>query len=155
MTIGKVTDAVLTIDPITGLYDINIGPDGDIETADFFDTAIIYGLLGERRASKEEVLDARYRRGWIGNEGRDFENGSKLWLFENSRFTVSNFARIADEARKSQQHLVDDGFAVSIEVESISIDTTRNKLVLALDIRRSLDKVERRLFDLWDNTGIR
>ena len=155
MTIGKVTDAVLTIDPATGLYDINIGANGDIETADFFDTSILYGLFGERRASKEEVLDARYRRGWIGNEGRDFENGSKLWLFENSRFTVTNFARIADEARKALQWLVDDGHAVSIEVASVTIDASKNKLILALDIKRSLDKVERRFFDLWDNTGIR
>jgi len=155
MTIGKVTDAVLTIDPTTGLYDINIDANGDIETADFFDTSILYGVYGERRASKEEVLDARYRRGWIGNEGRDFENGSKLWLFENSRFTVSNFARIADEARKGQQNLVDDGFAVSIKVASVTIDTSKNKLILALDIKRSLDKVERRFFDLWENTGTR
>ena len=87
--------------------------------------------------------------------GRDFDNGSKLWLIENSRFTVSNFARIADEVRKGQQNLVDDGFAVSIEVASVTIDTAKNKLILALDIKRSLDKVERRFFDLWENTGIR
>lgn len=155
MTVKAVTDAVLTIDPVTQRYDINIDAQGDIETADFFDTSILYSIFGERRANKDEVLDARYRRGWIGSEGKDFENGSKLWLFEQSRMTATNIARIADEIKKSLQWLVDDGFAVSLIVESVSVDTTRNKLVLALDIRRSADKVERRFFDLWDNTGKR
>lgn len=153
MTTNSVTDAVLTIDPTTNLYDINIDAQGDIETADFFDTSILYSIFGERRANKDEVLDARYRRGWIGNEGKDFENGSKLWLFEQSRITATTLSRIADEIKKSLQWLVDDGFAVSLIVESVTIDTKRNKLVLTLDIRRSADKVERRFFDLWDNTG--
>ena len=153
MTINAVTDAVLTIDPATLLYDINIDAQGDIETADFFDTSILYSIFGERRANKDEVLDARYRRGWIGSEGKDFENGSKVWLFEQSRITATNLARIADEVKKSLQWLVDDGLAVSLIVESVTVDTKRNKLVLTLDIRRSADKVERRFFDLWDNTG--
>jgi len=155
VTVNAVTDAVLTIDVATQLYDINIDAQGDIETADFFDTSILYSIFGERRANKDEVLDARYRRGWIGSEGKDFENGSKLWLFEQSRITATNLARIADEVKKSLQWLVDDGFAVSLIVESVTVDTKRNKLVLALDIRRSADKVERRFFDLWDNTGRR
>jgi len=67
MTIGTVTDAVLTIDNITQLYDINIDAQGDIETADFFDTSILYSLFGERRANKDEIVDASLRRGWIGN----------------------------------------------------------------------------------------
>lgn len=155
MTVNAATDAVLTIDPATQLYDINIDAQGDIETADFFDTSILYSIFGERRANNDEVLDARYRRGWIGNEGKDFENGSKLWLFEQSRITATNLARIADEVKKSLQWLVDDGFAVSLIVESVTVDTKRNKLVLALDIRRSADKVDRQLFDLWENTGRR
>lgn len=154
MTINAVTDAVLTIDPVTRLYDINIDAQGDIETADFFDTSLLYSLFGERRANKDEVVDARLRRGWIGNEGKDFENGSKLWLFQQARITATNLSRIADEAKKALRWLVDDGFAVSIEAE-VTIDISRNKLILILDIRRSFDKVERRFFDLWDNTGKR
>lgn len=155
MTINAVTDAVLTIDPETQLYDINIDAQGDIETADFFDTSLLYSLFGERRANKDEVVDARLRRGWIGNEGKDFENGSKLWLFQQARITATNLSRIADEAKKALQWLVDDGHAVSIEVEEVTVDSRRNKLVLILNIRRSFDKVERRFFDLWDNTGKR
>jgi phage gp46-like protein len=155
MAINAVTDAVLTIDKTTQLYDINIDADGDIETADFFDTSILYSLFGERRANENEVLDASRRRGWIGNENKDFENGSKLWLFEQARITATNLARIADEAKKSLQWLVDDGFAVSLQVAEVTVDTKLNKLILVLDIRRSFDVVERKFFELWDNTGKR
>ena len=155
MTIGKVTDAVLSIDPTTQLYDISIGSNGDILTDDFFDTSILYSLFGERRASPDEIIDANRRRGWIGNEGKDFENGSKLWLFEQAKITATNLQRIADEAKKALQWLVDDGFAVSIEVEGVTIDSNRDKIVLILVIRRSRDKIDRRLFDLWDSTGKR
>lgn len=173
MTINAVTDAVLTKDKTTQgfpytfpiifgnnfrsnpLYDINIDADGDIETEDFFDTSILYSLFGERRANENEVLDASRRRGWIGNENKDFENGSKLWLFEQSRITATNLARIADEAKKSLQWLVDDGFAVSLQVAEVTVDTKLNKLILVLDIRRSFDVVERKFFELWDNTGKR
>jgi len=68
---------------------------------------------------------------------------------------VTNFGRIADEANKALEWLVDDGFAVSIEVESVTVDSNRDKIVLVLLIRRSRDKVDRRLVDLWDNTGRR
>lgn len=155
MTVGATTDAVLTIDPVTGLHDINFDANGDIETADFFDTSILYGFFGERRANPDEVVDARLRRGWIGNEGQDFENGSKLWLFEQARVTGTNLARIANEAILAQQNLVDDGFAVFIGNAVVTVDTSRARIVLALDIARSRDNVERRFFDLWENTGRR
>jgi len=147
------TDAVLTIDPATQLYDINLDENGDIATDDFFDTSILYSLFGERRASPDEVVDADRRRGWIGNEDEDFENGSKLWLLEQSRLTASNLSRIEDEAKKALQWLVDDGFAVAIEDVTTSLG--RGKILLSVTIRRSRDKVDKRLFELWQNTGIR
>ena len=146
-------DAVLTIDPATRLYDIDIASNGDIETADFLDTAILYSLFGERRASSFEVSDARYRRGWIGNEGNEFENGSKLWLYSQSRITRTILAHIEDEAAKSLEWLVSDGLAVAISNVSASVSSGR--VLLNLTIERSADKVERRYYELWNNTGIR
>lgn len=143
------TDAVLRIDENTGLYDINIGADGDIETADFFDTAILYSIFGEKRASSDEVVEPQLRRGWIGND--DFENGSKIWLFSQARLTRSVINRIEDEAMRSLEWLVEDGLAVSIDQASVNFSD--GKLALSLTIRRSRDKVERRLFTLWENTG--
>ena len=145
------TDAVLTK---TGAnFDININGDGDIETDDFFDTSILYSLFGERRANEDEVTEARLRRGWIGNEGKDFENGSKLWLFQQARLTRTNLSRIEDEARKALQWLVDDGFAVAIE--EVTATPKQRGTELSVDIRRTRDIVEPRLFNLWQNTGIR
>ena len=145
------TDAVLT--RVNGYYDISINGDGDIETDDFFDTSILYSLFGERRANEDEVTEAQLRRGWIGNEGKDFENGSKLWLFQQARLTRTNLSRIEDEARKALQWLVDDGFATAIE--DVIAAPGPEGLELSINIRRTRDIVEPRLFKLWQNTGIR
>lgn len=147
------TDVVLTIDPTTQLYDISIGADGDIVTDDFFDTSLLYSLLGERRADSSEVVEPQLRRGWIGSEGKDFENGSKLWLFEQARLTRTNLNRIEDEARKALQWMVDDGFVIS--VDQVTATNKNGKVVLEIVIRRSRSEVERRFFDLWQNTGLR
>lgn len=147
------TDAVLTIDATTQLYDITIGADGDILTDDFFDTSLLYSLLGERRADPSEVVEPQLRRGWIGSEGKDFEDGSKLWLFEQARVTRSNLNRIEDEARKALQWLVDDGLVVS--VDEVTATVKSGKITLEIVIRRSRSKVERRFFTLWQNTGLR
>ncbi len=147
-------DAVLRIDIRTGLYDISIDDDGGIEVDDFFDTAILYSIYGERRANEREVVPPNLRRGWIGNihSRSDFENGSKLWLFEQARLNRSIMNRIADEARKALQWLVDDGLAESIDGAEV---ITRNGIIfLSVTIRRSNDRIDNRLFDLWENTGV-
>jgi len=105
-------DAVLKIDPLSQFYDLSIDSSGDIETSDFFDTSILYSIFGEKRASPDEVVEPQLRRGWIGNTA-DFENGSKLWLFSQERITRDVLNRIQDEAAKSLQWLVNEGFAVS------------------------------------------
>lgn len=147
------TDAVLTVNVTTGLFDIGISANGDIDTDNFFDTAILYSLFGERRASSFEVSDARYRRGWIGNEGVDFENGSKLWQYSQARVTRTILSRIEDEALKSLEWMVEDKIAVAIV--DVSAVLNSGKVLLNLTIERSGDKVERRFFELWNNTGIR
>ena len=144
------TDAVLTIDPQTGLYDFSIGPDGDILTEDFFDTAILYSLFGERRASSDEMVEPQQRRGWIGNSA-DFENGSKLWLLRQARLTRENLNRIQDEAAKSLAWLVSDGYAASIDNPVASV--SNGNVTLNVTIRRSRDKVIRKFYTLWENTG--
>jgi len=146
-------DAVLTVDTTTGLFDISIDSDGDILTDDFFDTAILYSLFGERRASSSEVSEARLRRGWIGSEFSDFENGSKLWLLSQARITRTILSRVEDEAAKALQWLVDDGLAVAIS--DVTATVSDGNVELELTIERSTDNVERRFFELWQNTGIR
>ena len=144
------SDAVLTIDSTTGFYDFSLDANGDIDTKDFFDTSILYSLFGERRASADEVVEAPFRRGWIGNDP-DFENGSKLWLFEQARVTRENLNRIEDEAIKALSWLVTDGYAVAID--DVIVTISNGAIFLNLTIRRSRDKITREFFILWETTG--
>lgn len=140
------TDAVLTDD----LYDIQIDADGDILTDDFFDTSLLYSIFGERRASPSEVVEPQQRRGWIGNSA-DFENGSKVWLLSQARLTRSTLNRAQDEIRKALQWLIDDGYAVSID--RVAVGVVGGRIQADVVIRRSRDKVDRRFYTLWENTG--
>ena len=149
MTVG--IDAYLQ--SIAGdLYDIDIDENGDIKSQDFFDSAILVSIFGERRANEAEVLQSHMRRGWIGNEGTpDFEIGSKIWIYEQARLTRSVLNGITTSARQSLQWLIDDGYASSIGVESVLTATGVN---LNVTIHRPNSKVEHRYYTLWDNTGV-
>lgn len=131
-----------------GYYDIQLDSVGDIKTQEFFTTAILYSLFGERRASPDEIVEPVLRRGWIGNSG--YENGSKLWLLYQARLTTSTLNRIEDEAVKALQWLVDDGFAVSID--EVNTEIRERRLLLELTISRSRDEVFRKSYDVWENT---
>ena len=140
------TDAVLTVSGSSGFYDLNIDGSGDIESDDFFDTSILYSIFGEKRASGNEMVEPQQRRGWIGNG--TFENGSKLWLLSQARMTRDTLNKLEDEAEKALQWLVDDGLAVSIDDVTASVTGQ-----LSVTISRSRDKVDRKFFTLWENTG--
>jgi phage gp46-like protein len=136
-----------------GAFDIKVGADGDIETADFFDTAIYVSLFSDRRANESEVLESHRRRGWIGNEYTPgFEGGSKLWLFEQSRLTRTVVNEVEDAAREALQWFVDDEFAVAIRKSDLRVTTTG--LSLEIVIERPYGKVEKRYFELWEGTGL-
>lgn len=144
-------DAVLTVNPTTCLYDFSIGADGDIVTEAFFDTAILYSLFGEQRATEAQVPDPFQRRGWIGNAGTTYQNGSLLWLYDQERITRTVMNSIEDEAKRALQWLVDDGFAVRILGATATINNDR--LLLRVTIERSRDNIETKLFDVWERTG--
>ena len=134
-----------------GVYDIQIGFNGDVETEDSFDTAILVSLLTERRANESEVLLSHLRRGWIGNEhtpGVDI--GSKLWLFDQSRLTRTVMNQIEVEAANALQWLVDNDLAVAV---SASVTSTVDSVTLVVNIQRDNSVTERRFFELWNATG--
>lgn len=142
-------DAILT-KKAAGYYDMDIGADGDIVTRASLDTAILYSLFGERRASADEMPLPQLRRGWIGNDSTS-ENGSKLWLFTQERLTRSTLNRIEDEAKKGLSWLVSDGLAVAID--DVSAYILGGRPFLDVTIRRSRDTVDRISYDLWEMTG--
>ena len=144
-------DAVLT--ETSDGFDFNIDANGDIETDNFFDTAIQMSLFCERRATDSEVGPSHKRRGWIGNEqGNGFEIGSKLWLFEQERVTRSLLSSIEKAALNGLQWLIDDGYATNIESDA---QLSTGRVTLNVTIERPNSKVEHRFFELWEKSGVR
>lgn len=136
-----------------GLYDIQISQDGDILTNDAFDASIIVSLLSDRRANESEVAVSHFRRGWIGNERTPgIEMGSKLWLYEQSRLNRTSLNGVNDAAVQALQWFVTDGFADKIE--SVVPVATSSGIRLDITIRRPNSIVEKRFFNLWENTAL-
>ena len=145
-----ITDLKITQSP-SGTFDLSLSESGDFETVNSLDSSILYAIYGERRASDSEVPISQYRRGWIGNEGEDFENGSKLWLFEQSRITLTVLSDISKVANESLDYLVVDGFCNKVQTNAF----LENQIVkLRIQIFISPSEVETRVFELWKNTGI-
>ena len=71
-----------------------------------------------------------------------------LLLFTDN-FLASYLEKL--EALKSLQWLVKDNYATSIDQVVASV--VNDKVVLDITIRRSRDKVIRRFYELWENTG--
>lgn len=153
---GREIDAVL-VRQDNGTYDIEI-VDGDINTKDSFDTAIIVSVLSDRRANESEALLSERRRGWIGNEYTPgFEIGSKLWLFEQSRLTRQTINQAADVVRDSLLWMVEEGLAVTItnvRAEFLPPSSPQIGADIIVEIERSNSKVEQRYFDFWPQTAV-
>jgi len=143
------TDAQLQ--ETNGIYDIVIDSVGDIQSKDFFDTAILMSLFCERRASSSEMPTSRLRRGWVGNESTPgFEIGSKLWLFEQSRLTRSVLNGLGSVAKEGLNWMVEDGIASSVDASALLQDGV---VKLNITITRPNSTVVNRYYDLWENTG--
>lgn len=139
------SDAVLI--KTGGIYDFQLDANGDIDTADMFDTAILMSIYCERRASASEVPISSQRRGWIGNESfDDFENGSKFWLYQQARATRTILNGIVTAVQNGLQWFVDDGIATSVAV-------TAELNGLTVVIERPNSNVDRRYYEIWNNTG--
>lgn len=148
MSIGYDADLV----EVDGIYDFQIDADGDIKTTDFFDTAILMSLWCERRANSSDMPINNTRRGWIGNESfENFENGSKLWLYEQARITRDTLNGIETAVSNGLQWFIDEGIATNIEV---STELQNSKILLLVIIERPNSNVDRRYYELWNNTGL-
>jgi phage gp46-like protein len=151
MSVGKTTDAVLAADT-TGLYDFSLDASGDILTEDFFDTGILMSIFCERRAIASEMPASHLRRGWIGNESTPgFEIGSKVWLYEQARLTRATLNGINSVIKESLQWMIDDNIA--LEIAAASTLSQNNSITVEVTVTRPNSKVEKRYFELWENTG--
>jgi len=144
----------VVLQEIPGGWDLKIGPDGDFESADSLDTYIVVALFSDARADESEIAEPKRRRGWIGNEETPgFELGSKVWLYEQSRLTGSSIRGVEFEARNALRSMVGEGIAVAIGSATVSVEG--EGATLEVPIQRTPDVVERRYFELWNNTGAR
>lgn len=145
------TDVVLN--NAKGYYDFEWTESGDISTDQTLDTYILMCLFEEVRATPAEMPESNRRRGWVGNESTPgFEQGAKAWLFEQERTTGTVLAELGPVIRNGLQPMIDEGIAVSVEVETPFL--RGGKVCVFINLGRDGSKVDRRFFELWDNTGI-
>lgn len=144
------TDVILNTNK--GYYDFDWTESGDISTAQSLDTYILMCIFEEVRATPAEIPESNRRRGWLGNESTPgFQQGSKAWQFEQERVTGTVLAELGVVIRNGLQPLIDEGIAVSVEVETPFL--RNGNICVFINLGRDGSKVDRRFFELWNNTG--
>jgi phage gp46-like protein len=146
------SDAVLSR-PEHDYVDFTIGQDGGIVVDDFFDSAILVSIYEEKRAAVEEVEPPELRRGWMGNisNQNNFERGSKIWLYEQSRLDRDIMSAIETAADEALAWFVTDGLALSVVTKVTIASSGAINLNIQLQRPGSIT-INRDLF-LWDNSG--
>lgn len=144
------TDVVMT-ENADGIYDFSWTDDGDIETSESLDTAILMSIFCEQRALASEIPTASQRRGWIGNESTpNFEMGSKLWLFEQERITATMLSEIGRVLTNAFDWMIEDDIAVAASAEAA---LNGGDIVTSVTLERSSSEVDKKFYTLWNNTG--
>ncbi len=140
------SDVLLSAD-----YDLQLSPEGDLLTEDSFDTALLMSIFCEVRAAASEVPDAANRRGWIGNEYTPgYEQGSKLWLYEQARVTRTTLNGAESAIRNGLQWMIDDGLALAIDVRA---SLSGGAVAVDVVLTHSDSTVTQRRYNTWSNTG--
>ncbi len=135
-----------------GIYDINIGADGDLEATTGLDTAFLLSFFAERRASPEEVPVPFLRRGWWGNAFTaplDHEIGSKLWLLYTASASAETATRAADYTRQAFQWFVTDNLFRRLDVTA---EHTFDTVKINITLTNQGNNIETKHFDLLNQT---
>lgn len=149
------SDILLKYDEAKKIYDINFTAEGDLETSDSFDTAILMSIYCFVRATAGEVEPSQRRRGdWSNtlNENSEYEVGSKLWLKEQSKLNDDCLNDLEDLARQGLQWLIDDGYLKDIEINAVA-DASNRGAILSVKLIRFDDSFETKLYNMWELTG--
>ena len=136
-------------------FDISIGSNGDFEIETGFNTAIIMSVFCERRAQPYEVSTPRYRRGWWGNTTRTdgHEDGSRLWLLEQSRLTTGTLRLAEKYTEEALQWLTEDVDLKSFQVSADAVLVNNEPSVrLSINLLRKNNASESLYFTVWSNT---
>lgn len=117
-------------------------------------TAVILSLFCDRRAEADDELpdNTGDRRGWWADAWPDVDGdkyGSRLWLLAREKQVPSVLARAKEYAEEALAWLIEDGIAVSVQVETWVVRT--GVLGLAIEIERpDLSVVQHRFNYLWE-----
>jgi len=134
-----------------GYYDFSI-TNGDFTLTYGFETALLMSIYCEKRATQSEVPRAELRRGWWGNRVNDYDNyeqGSKLWLLDQSRNNLNLLNLVNTYSNDGLKWLIDDSHATKIETNS---NFSTEGVELSIKLYRSQDFIINNSFLLWDNT---
>ncbi len=145
-------DIDVVFDSSTGLRDIAVGSDGDLQSVDDFSTSLDLSILTDRRADSSEVPQSSERRGWIGDlTPKTFGRivGSKVWLFEQSRRNSDTINGIRDAVQESLQWLIEEGQVDRVEVAAEALNVSGVRVTVVFFIGNDLIK---RYFNLWNQT---
>ena len=135
-----------------GIYDLNVGADGDMESTGGVETSLLMSFFAERRADASEVAVPFLRRGWWGNaftppEG--FELGSKLWLLYQARNLPNSARRAEDYVRQAFQWLIETQIFRRINVDAQVVGDT---VLINVVLINQGNNVETMQFDLLNQT---
>jgi phage gp46-like protein len=143
--------------------DIKINLDTDLMKGDFafdpvvqdfekdggLETAVMISLFTDRRSQDDDILpdpNSNDRRGWWGDLIKPYSEGdqigSRLWLLNREKTSISTLQRAKQYVEESIQWLIDDGYAEKIEVEVERKGTPGNDILGTLVKIYQIDRIE-------------
>jgi len=143
-------DLKLEFNENKGYYDILI-ENGDIVVDNSYKTTLILSLGTDARANTEEINSIDKQRGSITDLYTSQENGSKLWLLEQSRLDTSSKNRAVDYALNALKYLNDNGLLKNINVSG---NLTSEGIVLSIELQALNGVFDKYKYNAWKNTII-
>lgn len=121
---------------------------GDVLSGDDLQSAIIISLFTDGLARSDDNIDESYSRGWWADLGSDYNIGSRLWLLNRQKLTVSIAKQAEDYAGEALKWLIDDGVVSYIEVGTQIVYP--NRLNMIIRYHRPGDERDLRFFWVWE-----
>jgi len=123
---------------------------GDLQSGDDLETAILISLFTDRVAREDDEYDGDNRRGWWGDQDQDYPIGSRLWLLNRQKLTLSVANKAQDFAAEALKWLTDDGVVASIT--PVTQIVYPNRLNLFITYQKSgQNAVSKRYFWVWES----
>lgn len=148
------SDLALTYE--NGCFDFRISDD-DLVLDQGLETAVAISLFSDARVTIEELEGVdESRRGWWGDMFPEIDQdkiGSKLWLLDRSKMTLTNRTKAEEFVRDALAWMIDDGVTDQIDVVG-TLDQSTKKIEVAIDIFRPFG-TEGVFSAVWDGQSVK